>query len=110
MAQLVWLITGCSSWFGELFVRQILARGDLVIATGRRVEALKPLEQAGASILRLDVTDEQQALNETIGKAIAIHGRIDVLVNNAAYIAGGAWEDLEYVLFFLLCWKRDELQ
>lgn len=95
MSQLVWLITGSSSGFGELFVQQILARGDRVLATGRSLEKLKHLEQAGAAILQLDVTDEQQALNDTITKAIAVYGKIDVLVNNAAYIAFGAWEDLE---------------
>ena len=66
-----------------------------MLATGRKLESLKHLEQAGVSILQLNVTDEQQVLHETIAKAIEIHGRIDVLVNNAAYIAAGAWEDLE---------------
>lgn len=95
MSQLVWLITGCSSGFGEHFVHQILSRGDLVIATGRKLGSLTHLEQAGAAILQLDVTDDQKVLRETIAKAIAIYGKIDVLVNNAAYIATGGWEDLE---------------
>jgi len=95
MVQLVWLITGCSSGFGELFVHDILSRGDHVIATGRKLDRLKHLEQAGAAILQLDVTDKQEDISKTIAKAIAIYGRIDVLVNNAAYITTGAWEDLE---------------
>lgn len=97
MTQFVWLITGCSSGFGELLVRQILSRGDNVIATGRRLDSLKGAEEAGASILQLDVTDQQQDLDKVMAKAIAIYGRIDVLVNNAGYIAPGAWEDLESV-------------
>jgi NADP-dependent 3-hydroxy acid dehydrogenase YdfG len=94
MPQLVWFITGCSSGFGECLVLQALSRGDHVIATARKLECIKHLEQAGAVISQLDVTDAQQTLYETATKAIAIYGRIDVLVNNAAYVMGGAWEDL----------------
>ncbi len=97
MPQLVWLITGCSSGFGEIFVRQLLERGDLVIATARRPERIQHLAKLGAAALQLDVTDSQQTIRERVAAAVAVHGRIDVLVNNAAYIATGAWEDLEYV-------------
>ncbi|RFU28749.1 hypothetical protein B7463_g7592, partial [Scytalidium lignicola] len=96
MPQLVWLITGCTSGFGEEFVHQILSRGDHAIATGRKLEKLKHLEKAGASILQLDITDKQQSLNNSINEAINIYGRIDVLVNNAAYVAAGTLEDLRY--------------
>jgi hypothetical protein len=34
----VWLVTGCSSDFGEPFVNEILARGDKIIATGRNAD------------------------------------------------------------------------
>ena len=100
MAQLVWLITGCSSGLGELLVHNVLSRGDKVIATGRRLDSIRHFEQAGARVLHLDVTDTQVVLNKIMAEAIEIYGRIDVLVNNAAYIATGAWEDIEYVLHF----------
>lgn len=99
MTQLVWLVTGCSSGFGEQFVHSILARGDKVIATARKLETLKGLEQAGAATLQLDITDSQQSIVDTIARAIHIYGRIDVLVNNASYIQIGTWEDLEYASY-----------
>lgn len=113
MAPLVWLVTGCSSGFGEQYVHGILARGDKVIATARNVDKIKHLENAGAATLRLDITDSQQSIRDTVLKALSIYGRIDVLVNNAAYIAIGTWEDLEYVcaanlLHFLLMLHRYE--
>lgn len=103
--QLVWLITGCTSGFGEEMVRQAISRGDLVIATGRDISRLSHLKeehdaqshsrQGGLlSLLRLDVTDPQETIDEVVANAIRIHGRIDVLVNNAGYIAFGSWEDL----------------
>lgn len=93
MTPLVWLVTGCSSGFGRTFVKQILQRGDLVIATARRVESLEPLKDAGAAVLQLDVNNTQDTLNAIITEATAVYGHIDVLVNNAGYIAAGAWED-----------------
>ncbi|KAK1243402.1 hypothetical protein MKX07_004030 [Trichoderma sp. CBMAI-0711] len=96
MAPLVWLVTGCSSGFGREFVHEILKRGDKVIATARRPETLEDLKKAGAAVLQLDVTWHQERITETINNAIAIFGQLDVLINNAAYVLGGAWEDLSY--------------
>ncbi|KAF1988940.1 NAD(P)-binding protein [Aulographum hederae CBS 113979] len=96
MSQLVWLVTGCSSGLGEQFVHSILARGDEIIATGRNIEKLKHLEQAGASVLQLDITDSQQSIRSVIDQATSIHGKVDFFVNNASYISIGLWEDLEY--------------
>ncbi|KAK0263935.1 hypothetical protein LTS09_002286 [Friedmanniomyces endolithicus] len=96
MPQIVWLITGCSSGFGEQFVHSILARGDKVIATARNLDKLLRLVDAGVQVLQLDITNGQTSINATVGKALALHGRIDVLVNNAAFIQVGTLEDLEY--------------
>lgn len=94
MSQLVWLITGCSSGFGEQLVYSITARGDKVIATGRNLEKIKHLEKTGAATLQLDITDSQSNLNDKIAEATNIYGKIDVLVNNAAFVAIGTWEQL----------------
>ncbi|KAH7413980.1 hypothetical protein DE146DRAFT_14094 [Phaeosphaeria sp. MPI-PUGE-AT-0046c] len=96
MAPLVWLVTGCSSGFGNQFVHSILARGDKVVATARDLSRIRQLERLGVPIFQLDVTDSQSVINATIAKVLAEYGRIDVLVNNAAYIAIGTWEDLSY--------------
>ncbi|KAM0255517.1 hypothetical protein ACHAQJ_005664 [Trichoderma viride] len=96
MAPLVWLITGCSSGFGRVFVDEILRRGDKVIATARRLESIQDLKKTDAAVLQLDVTWDQNRISETLNNAIGIYGHIDVLVNNAAYALNGAWEDLSY--------------
>ncbi|UKZ76920.1 putative secondary metabolism biosynthetic enzyme [Trichoderma virens FT-333] len=93
MAPLVWLVTGCSSGFGRSFVTQILARGDLVIATARKLESILDLETIGAKTMQLDVTDDQESLNSIVKQAIAIYGTVDVLVNNAGYSTAAAWEE-----------------
>ncbi|KAH8901299.1 NAD(P)-binding protein [Thozetella sp. PMI_491] len=96
MAPLVWLITGCSSGFGEQFVHSALARGDKVIATGRKVaERLKHLETTGAAIVDLDVTLPENEIKQIIERAAKIYGRIDVLVNNAGISSFATFEELD---------------
>ncbi|KAK3169840.1 putative secondary metabolism biosynthetic enzyme [Lepraria neglecta] len=95
MPTLTWLVTGCSSGFGEEFVHSILARGDRVIATGRNAASrLQHFKDTGATIMDLDVTAPQADLDKKMAEALAIHGGIDVLVNNAGYIESGPVEEL----------------
>lgn len=89
----VWLITGCSSGFGFELVYAALARGEKVIATARSVEKIKALKAAGAAVLSLDVTSTLADLQSTAEKAIALYGKVDVLVNNAAFVLQGAIEE-----------------
>ena len=51
------------------------------------------LHDAGADILELDVTSPLESLHETVKRAVDVYGRIDVLVNNAAYVTIGALEE-----------------
>ncbi|KAI0460170.1 NAD(P)-binding protein [Xylaria acuta] len=91
-----WLITGCSSGFGELFVRQLRDSGHNVIATGRNaVERLAYLADTGASILDLDVTAPAPEIEAKMSHAWSLYPNgIDVVVNNAGYILSGAVEEL----------------
>jgi NAD(P)-dependent dehydrogenase (short-subunit alcohol dehydrogenase family) len=98
MPELVWFITGCSSGLGQQLTRAILARGDKVIATARKLQSIKHLESEGAAVLQLDVTDDSAAVDSVVREAIGIYGKIDVLVNNAGYVAIGLVETTPYVL------------
>lgn len=91
-----WLITGCSSGFGELLVRKLRASGHNVIATGRNADAkLAHLKDTGASILDLDVAAPPNLIQATIDKAWALYpGGIDIIVNNAGYILTGFVEEV----------------
>ncbi|KAF4556853.1 Short chain dehydrogenase-like protein 52 [Elsinoe fawcettii] len=90
----VWLITGCSSGFGEQMTLDALSRGDKVIATARNSSRLTALKSAGADILELDMFYKPAQMREAVEKAIAIHGHIDILVNNAGAVIIGGIEEL----------------
>ena len=71
-------------------MHSLLARGDNVIATGRKAsERPSHLVNTGTKILDLDVSCSQDVLNGKAQQAIGFHGGIDVLVNNAAYVEAG---------------------
>jgi len=91
---LVWLITGTSSGFGNELARSLLGRGEKVIATGRKLAALEGLKAEGADTLELDVTSPLDILKVIADKAVGLHGRVDVVVNNAGYVEIGALEEL----------------
>ncbi|KAK7978724.1 hypothetical protein PG988_006214 [Apiospora saccharicola] len=92
-----WLITGCSSGFGELFVRKLRALGENVIATGRNAKVkLAHLEDTGATILDLDVAAPADKIEATMEEAWNLYPNgIDVVVNNAGYILFGLFEELK---------------
>jgi NAD(P)-dependent dehydrogenase (short-subunit alcohol dehydrogenase family) len=90
-----WLITGANSGFGAAFTRAALAAGDVVVAAVRRPETMVDLvsEYPGRlSVVTLDVRDAAQCRG-AVEAAVAEHGRIDVLVNNAGYGTVGALEE-----------------
>ncbi|KAK7007606.1 short-chain dehydrogenase/reductase family protein [Favolaschia claudopus] len=87
------LITGCSTGFGRELSLVALNRNYRVIATARRLEALADLQTAGADTLQLDVTAPPNQLATFAEKAWKIHGQIDILINNAGYLLGGAIEE-----------------
>ncbi|QPC59865.1 hypothetical protein HYE67_002096 [Fusarium culmorum] len=91
---LTWFITGCSSGFGESFVRQLRAAGDNVIATGRNAQTkLSHLEDTGAAIMDLDVAAPPGVIKAKIYEAWGIYDGIDVVVNNAGFILSGPFEE-----------------
>ncbi len=92
----VWLITGCSSGFGQAFAQAVIAHGDQLVATARNTEHIAPLasEHPGqVRVMALDVTNAEQT-QATVMAALDAFGHIDVLVNNAGYGLFGAFEEL----------------
>jgi NAD(P)-dependent dehydrogenase (short-subunit alcohol dehydrogenase family) len=93
MAQKIWMITGASRGFGAEIAKAVLATGDKVIATARKVSALDYLgKDSNAFAVALDVTDESQA-KKAVDAGLKQFGRIDVLINNAGYGLLGAVEE-----------------
>ncbi len=82
-----WLITGTSTGLGKVLTEKLLAKGDRVVATVRKADALNELKEAYPDMLQvavLDVTDTA-AIKTVVDSAFNNLGQIDVVVNNAGY-------------------------
>ncbi len=88
------LVTGASSGIGSATVRHLLQRGWRVVAAARRVEAMVPLADAGATLMPLDVADASSR-NQLVEKVLREQGPLDALVNNAGYGHIGPMETVD---------------
>lgn len=95
MAGKIWFITGTSRGFGRVWTEAALKRGDKVVATARRLASIADLkEKYGENVLtlELDVTDPEQ-VKTVVTQAHAHFGRLDIVLNNAAYALVGTIEE-----------------
>lgn len=80
------VITGASSGLGEASARLLAAKGAKLVLGARRLDRLQALAReiglAEDAVVQMDVSKvgDAQAL---VDRAIKLHGRIDVLINNA---------------------------
>ncbi|WP_370677487.1 SDR family oxidoreductase [Pleomorphomonas sp. PLEO] len=91
-----WFITGASSGLGLEMTEQLLARGDKVVGTARRLDTLGDLKRRYGDHLTLaaldltDIASVRAAVDDAFGRL----GRIDVVVQNAGYGLVGAGEEV----------------
>lgn len=80
------VITGASSGLGESTARHLAGEGAKLVLGARRLDKLHALAEelklGPDAVVRTDVTDHEQ-VKHLIDAAVAKHGRIDVIVNNA---------------------------
>ncbi|MFC7328111.1 SDR family NAD(P)-dependent oxidoreductase [Marinactinospora rubrisoli] len=91
----VWFVTGASRGLGRAFTEAALAAGDRVVAAARTVTPLEePAAEYGERLfaLPLDVTD-RSAVQAAVDAAVRHFGRLDVVVNNAGFLAMGMIEE-----------------
>lgn len=81
------LVTGCSSGIGRAAVEALGRRGHHVIASARDLGSLGDL--SAAERVTLDVCDEG-----SVAAALEAAGRVDALVNNAAWSVSGPVEKI----------------
>ena len=94
------LVTGGGTGIGLAIARALAAEGALVTITGRRLEVLQEVADDGLYPLAMDVTDES-AQRDTIAKAVAARGPIQICVANAGIAEGRALQKTEMDL-----WRR----
>ena len=86
------VIMGASSGIGEASTRKIAEKGGKLVIAARREDKLKEIvasmPNADISYVTADVTNYED-VKKVIDQAMAKHGRIDVLFNNAGIMPTG---------------------
>ncbi|XP_022093555.1 dehydrogenase/reductase SDR family protein 7-like isoform X2 [Acanthaster planci] len=99
------LITGASSGVGEACAHAFYRVGSKVILCARRIKELERVKNDLSSlklttpthppcILPLDLED-LEGIPKKAQEALALHGRVDILINNGGMTSKGAVEDTE---------------
>lgn len=93
----IWFVNGASSGFGKAIAAEVLHRGHRVIATARKTSTMADLGKAGAFLLALDVTSDDDIVAAKVKEASAVYGGITHLVNCAGYQLEGMIEESRQV-------------
>jgi NAD(P)-dependent dehydrogenase (short-subunit alcohol dehydrogenase family) len=100
------IVTGTSAGIGNRLARTLVLAGARVAAIARRTTELDEEASSTGRLLPVnaDLAEREQVLTAAKTSLEAFHGRVDILVNNAAYIAGGvkaedeSYEDIRRTL------------
>lgn len=82
------VVTGASSGIGAAIAQQLSALGHPLLLLARRLERIEALALPNALCRQVDVTDAE-AFRGAIREAEALHGPVDMLVNNAGVMLLG---------------------
>jgi meso-butanediol dehydrogenase/(S,S)-butanediol dehydrogenase/diacetyl reductase len=91
------IVTGAGSGIGAATAHRFAGEGATVVAVGRRAEKLQKTVADAEGTVEAAVGDVSDiaAITTVIDDAAARHGRVDVLVNNAATAALGTVEQVD---------------
>jgi NADP-dependent 3-hydroxy acid dehydrogenase YdfG len=80
------VITGASSGLGEATARRLAAEGAKLVIGARRLDRLQALARElgipAEAVVQTDVTKHEE-VKRLVDRAVEIHGRVDVILNNA---------------------------
>ncbi|WP_046869245.1 SDR family oxidoreductase [Microvirga massiliensis] len=92
------VITGASSGLGEATARRLAQDGAKLVLGARRLDRLQALAKALSlgddAVVQTDVTQYEQ-VRHLVDRAVQLHGRIDVLLNNAGLMPSSPLERLK---------------
>lgn len=92
------LVTGASAGIGAEFCRQLAARCDVIVATGRREDSLQALAEELAGQVEVHVLAADLSRREGLTRVIESlrqQGPVDYLVNNAGFGVPGMFAEVE---------------
>lgn len=95
------LVTGSTTGIGEAIARRVVAEGAYVVVHGRDAERGRAIvaELAPHAVLAVADLADPAAAPQLVEAAISAFGRLDAIVNNAAYVKRSDLATTDAVLF-----------
>lgn len=93
------IVTGAASGFGAATARLFAREGATVVLTDRNADGGKAVAREignAASFLAHDVTSEADWAR-VVDETVKLHGRLDILMNNAGVWGSGVPQDIEHI-------------
>ncbi|WP_038368558.1 SDR family oxidoreductase [Bosea sp. UNC402CLCol] len=92
------VITGASSGLGEAAARRLAKDGAKLVLGARRIDRLEALATelslGDRAVLKTDVVHREH-VEQLVARAVEMHGRVDVLINNAGLMPQSLLENLK---------------
>lgn len=89
------IVTGGASGIGAATVRRLRSEGVEVVSTDLQVDlGAQVAAESGATFVEQDVSDPE-SWSAVVDAAVADHGRLDIMVNNAGITGGASIADID---------------
>ena len=90
------IVTGAGQGIGRAIAEKLSQEGASVVVADINAEtATKAAAEIGGTAHTVDVSSEEQVAG-LVNATIASHGKVDVLVNNAAIVPFTPWDDVDF--------------
>ncbi|QDU64583.1 Glucose 1-dehydrogenase 2 [Planctomycetes bacterium Pan216] len=94
------VVTGSTTGIGEAIARRFSQEGAKIVVHGRDQErAQKVANDIGSTAVHVDDLADPEAGQRLVATALESHGRIDGIVNNAAYVVRSTLDSTDVELF-----------
>lgn len=89
------IVTGGAQGIGKAIADKLAAEGATVVVADVNGDGARSAAPAGGTGMEVDVSKEDD-VRRMVGETVAAHGRLDVLVNNAAVVPFTPWDEVTF--------------
>jgi len=89
------IVTGAAQGIGKAIVDKLADEGATVVVADINGEGAQKAAPEGGMGMQVDTSSEED-VKRMVADTVAAHGKLDILVNNAAIVPFTAWDDVDF--------------
>ena len=89
------IVTGAAQGIGKAIVDKLADEGATVVVADINGEGAQEAAPEGGMGMQVDTSSEED-VKRMVADTVATHGKLDILVNNAAIVPFTAWDDVDF--------------